>query len=270
MILRVRRRLTYANVLVTLALVFALSGGAYAATKYVITSTKQISPKVLKSLVGKTGAAGPAGPAGAAGPQGPAGANGKDGAPGKEGPAGKEGPQGPKGEAGAQGKEGKEGPEGPQGPPGTTGFTKTLPKGETETGAWSVVVRGIAEGAVTTSISFAIPLKLPLNSEHVKVVPNCEGLKEGERLTSCEAAKKESTPSCPGTAATPKAVAGDLCVYQGNTFEPAGTTSFSPAIEDPSIPFSQGASTAGAVLFVDYEGPAEIAVMSGTWAVTAS
>jgi hypothetical protein len=33
-----------------LALVFAMSGGAYAASRYVITSTKQISLEVLESL----------------------------------------------------------------------------------------------------------------------------------------------------------------------------------------------------------------------------
>lgn len=79
MLSKIRSRLTYANVTATLALVFAMSGGAIAASHYIITSKKQISPKVLKSLKGKTGkagapgAAGPAGPAGAAGPAGPAG-----------------------------------------------------------------------------------------------------------------------------------------------------------------------------------------------------
>jgi hypothetical protein len=45
-----RRRLTYANVAATLALVFSMSGGALAASHYLIKSTKQISPKVLKSF----------------------------------------------------------------------------------------------------------------------------------------------------------------------------------------------------------------------------
>jgi hypothetical protein len=54
-------------------LVFAMSGGALAATHYVITSKKQISPKVLKTLKGKPGSRGPAGPAGAAGAAGAAG-----------------------------------------------------------------------------------------------------------------------------------------------------------------------------------------------------
>jgi len=64
---RMRRHLTYANVAVTLALVFAMSGGAYAAKKYVITSTKQISPKVLKKLKGAKGAKGAIGAIGATG-----------------------------------------------------------------------------------------------------------------------------------------------------------------------------------------------------------
>jgi hypothetical protein len=71
-----RRHLNYANVVATLALVFAMSGGALAAKHYLINSTKQIKPSVLKSLKGnsgKTGAAGPGGPAGPAGPAGPGG-----------------------------------------------------------------------------------------------------------------------------------------------------------------------------------------------------
>jgi hypothetical protein len=36
---KIRKRLTYANVAMTLALVFAMTGGAYAAKHYLITST---------------------------------------------------------------------------------------------------------------------------------------------------------------------------------------------------------------------------------------
>lgn len=81
-------RFTYSNVVATLALVFAMSGGALAASKYLITSTKQISPKVVKALKGKKGAPGPVGPQGKEGPAG------KEGSAGKEGPAGKVGPAG--------------------------------------------------------------------------------------------------------------------------------------------------------------------------------
>jgi hypothetical protein len=94
---RIRRRITFANVAMTLALVFAMSGGALAASKYLITSTKQIKPSVLTALKGKTGAAG------------------KEGLAGKEGAAGKEGPKG------ANGTNGTEGPKGANGTNGTNG-----------------------------------------------------------------------------------------------------------------------------------------------------
>jgi hypothetical protein len=95
-----KSRLTYANVAATLALVFAMSGGALAASKYVITSTKQISPKVVKSLKGKNGKTGAAGVAGAPGTPG---AQGKEGPTGKEGLIGKEGKEGKEGKTGEAG-----------------------------------------------------------------------------------------------------------------------------------------------------------------------
>jgi hypothetical protein len=82
-----RRHLNYANVVATLALVFAMSGGALAAKHYLINSTKQIKPSVLKSLKGNTGKPGAAGPGGPAGPAGPV------------GPVGPGGPAGPAGSA---------------------------------------------------------------------------------------------------------------------------------------------------------------------------
>ncbi|HTQ68450.1 MAG TPA: hypothetical protein VMI13_07135 [Solirubrobacteraceae bacterium] len=45
-----RRNLTYANVTATLALVFAMSGGALAAKHYLVNSTKQLNPRVIHSL----------------------------------------------------------------------------------------------------------------------------------------------------------------------------------------------------------------------------
>ncbi len=65
------RRLSYANVAATLALVLALGGSsAYAAKHYLITSTKQIKPSVVKALrsrVGTTGATGPGATSGSGG-----------------------------------------------------------------------------------------------------------------------------------------------------------------------------------------------------------
>src|ERR1700735_4825214 len=95
-----RRHLSYANVVATFARVFAKSGGALAANSYLINSTKQINPKVLKKLKGSTGKAGAKGATGPTGATGGAGPSGKESAPGKEGSRGKEGLQGEEGAPG--------------------------------------------------------------------------------------------------------------------------------------------------------------------------
>jgi hypothetical protein len=74
-----RRRFSYANVAATLALVFSMSSGALAAKHYLITSTKQIKPSVLKQLRGRTGTTGAKGATGSGGPQGAQGAVGPEG-----------------------------------------------------------------------------------------------------------------------------------------------------------------------------------------------
>jgi hypothetical protein len=66
-----KHRPSPATVIALLALFFAVSGSAVAAFK--ITSTKQISPAVLKKLKGNAGPRGLPGPAGPTGSQGPAG-----------------------------------------------------------------------------------------------------------------------------------------------------------------------------------------------------
>ena len=80
-----------ATIIACIALFFALGGTAIAAKHYLITSTSQIKPSVLKKLKGQAGKPGPAGPAGAPG------ATGAQGATGGQGPAGVEGPRGPEG-----------------------------------------------------------------------------------------------------------------------------------------------------------------------------
>jgi hypothetical protein len=80
-----RRYLSYANIAATLALVFAMSGGALAAKHYLLNSTKQISPPLLKKLRGRSGSTGPTGPTG------------------PRGERGFKGEKGPKGEIGAPG-----------------------------------------------------------------------------------------------------------------------------------------------------------------------
>ncbi len=77
-----RKPFSYANVTATLALVFAMTGGALAANHYLVESTKQIKPSVLKKLKGNKGAKGATGAQGAQGGQGP------QGSTGGQGPAG--------------------------------------------------------------------------------------------------------------------------------------------------------------------------------------
>jgi len=82
---RLRRPRHGYAIVAAFALVFAISGGAFAASRYAINSTTQINPKVLSKLrgrVGLPGATGATGAAGAAGKPGPAGAQGAPGSPG--------------------------------------------------------------------------------------------------------------------------------------------------------------------------------------------
>ena len=79
------KHLSYANIASTLALVFAMAGGAIAANHYLINSTRQINPVVLKKLKGASGKPGA---------RGATGATGAAGSPGREGPAGKAGDTG--------------------------------------------------------------------------------------------------------------------------------------------------------------------------------
>jgi hypothetical protein len=77
---RAARKLTYANVASTLALLLVLAGGtAYAANHYLITKTSQIKPSVLKDLRGRAGSSGAPGALGAAGAAGATGATGPAG-----------------------------------------------------------------------------------------------------------------------------------------------------------------------------------------------
>jgi hypothetical protein len=112
-----RRHLSYANVVATLALVLATGGTAIAARHYLISSTGQISPKVLNKLKGRAGARGAPGPSG---------------------------PQGPSGATGSEGREGKQGVQGP--------FPGVLPGGVTVRGSWAG--GSSATGTAYESISF--------------------------------------------------------------------------------------------------------------------
>lgn len=250
----IRRRFTYANVAATLALVFAMTGGAYAANKFLITSTKQISPKVLKSLKGSSGKAGANGAQGAAGAAGPQGPTGPAGGVGTAGTAGAQGIQGVQGEKGKEGKTGKEGS------PWTVGGT--LPSGKTETGAWGfgpLATTGHTQ-AFETVASFPIPLAEPLGSTGVHYINY-----KAEEVVG-EGNPNQPSTACKGTVAKPTAEPGNLCVYAAEAVIAAHTieTSSSSIF---SLAFEAGAGTTGALAtFSPLENGSEA---FGTWAVTA-
>ncbi|HEV2923413.1 MAG TPA: hypothetical protein VGW98_05230 [Solirubrobacteraceae bacterium] len=207
-----RRRLNYANVTATLALAFSMTGGALAASHYVINSAKQISPKVLRQLKGDTGAAGAVGVRGTQGLAGNEGADGKDGPTGSQGPAGKEGPPG------------KEGPAGKEGAPGSAGpLLPILPSGKMLKGAFGGGGAVVTESnnAVELSISYPIPLAA---SPAAEVIPP----------------GGSSTASCPGSATAPSAAGGHLCLYVAGGHE-VNTTIVSTYGDDGSRDYRYGA-----------------------------
>ena len=231
-----RRHATYANVLSTFALVFAMSGGALAASHYLITSTKQISPKVLKSLKGANGQNGTPGAQGAQGPAGPAGAGGAKGEPGAQGP---------------QGEPGKEGAAGKEGSPWTAGGT--LPSGKSEHGAWSF--HGEAgEERQELPISFPIPLSEKLEEKNVHFTLEGKGDKE-----HCEE----------GTLEKPKAAPGNLCIYSeflGGASSGNGLGEY-VTFNPESGADDTGAGKSGAILFFTGANPSSYG--RGVWIVTA-
>jgi hypothetical protein len=105
----IRSKLTYANVIATIALFAALGGGAYAATQLPKDSvgTAQLKDNaVTPAKLSQSAEAGMQGPKGLKGATGP------------QGPKGDTGPRGEKGDQGDRGLEGQRGLEGPKGDSG--------------------------------------------------------------------------------------------------------------------------------------------------------
>lgn len=270
--LRRRMSVTPSAVIATVALVFAMTGGAYAANKYLITSTKQIKPSVLKQLQGKAGKTGPAGASGAQGPAGTAGAKGANGTAGTNGTNGTNGAPGKDGTPGANGKsveaftiatgepscEGHGGAQyevegsgsadeicnGKEGEPWHVGG---LPKGATETGTWTFDASEATadeNDKVYVPISFSVSLRAPITEAgKVHFVPE-----SGE-------------PPCTGTVAKPTAPEGQLCIYR-NELEGAA---FLTILELEGI-IHERASVAGA--YLAFKEVHDHAAGRGSWAVT--
>jgi hypothetical protein len=247
-----RMRFGIPGVISVIALVFAMFGGAYAATNNSGKATA--SAKAKKGPPGPRGKTGPAGPAGPTGPAGPA------------GPAGPKGDKGDTGSAGAPGKsvtvteiepeeeeceerggamvaqEGAgSGVEVCNGSPWTAGGT--LPSGATETGMFFSNLNG---GQIAAA-SFPIPLVAALPESNVHSIKPA-----GPVPAACD----NGVAPAP-SAANPEADPGQLCVFLEQ--EVTGFIS-----KNSSFGLEQGAGRAGALIvnFSDNE------PISGTWAVT--
>jgi hypothetical protein len=288
---RVRRHLTPSVLIALLALVFAVTGGAFAATGAGAGNGggRANNNKALSFSAGASkskGTRGPRGPRGVAGPAGKNGTNGVNGAPGATGPAGPKGEtgavgatglQGIQGEKGKNGKNGEAGAPGEPGPAGTihpgnpVGSPEPLPSKATETGAWSITAP-VTGNIVVTSVSFPIPLETSLSYEHAFLLKQagrkkqeCEE-KTGSEQTECEEERVKEEAACPGTAAEPKAVPGNFCAY---TAEPSVLVPFARPVQNSSAGFGNaGTATSGANL-VFFNPSTESSVEWGTWAVTA-
>jgi hypothetical protein len=117
----IRRQITPASVLALVALVFAVTGGAFAATGG--GSGSGASHATLTASAAKKKTKAPA--RGPAGPRGATGATGAAGPAGSAGPAGPAGSAGGKGENGAAGTNGTNGTNGENGKPGKPGESVT-------------------------------------------------------------------------------------------------------------------------------------------------
>jgi hypothetical protein len=146
------RRPSPAMLVALIALFLATGGSALAAHHYLINSTKQINPRVLKALRGKRGYTG------------------------KQGPAGPRGAQGREGSAGKEGKTGKTGEPGP--------FPNTLPSGKTLTGAFQATdgippkLKGYAQATISFPFQLAADPKVEVIEAGSKTTEHCQGSRE--------------------------------------------------------------------------------------------
>jgi hypothetical protein len=265
-----RNRFGIPGVISVIALVFAMLGGAYAASsndngKATASAKAKKGPRGPKGATGPAGPVGPQGPAGAAGAKGDAGANGSNGTNGVTGPTGLQGNKGATGAAGATG------------PTGFSGFTETLPSGKTETGVFTMSMSSTYPIPSIDGISFPIPLKEEgvegtawtfspsqiENEEWGKKESNLgEGCKQGD--AGCK------DTGCRGSVAEPTAPAGTLCIYtsfeqQKKAAGPLEARNFNFGFNAYGV---SGAALYGPFLNGKEDEPATYEG-TGTWAVTA-
>jgi hypothetical protein len=247
------------------ALLLALTGGAYAAGGGLSGKQKKEVTKIAQTEAKKLATAGPAGATGATGPTGAPGAKGDPGSAGT-GTPGEAGKSVTAEEFGAAGKEGHcvqvggtkftaaSGStfscNGRTGSPWTAGGV--LPSGSTETGTFGAAVA--AGGVAFIPVSLSIPTSAPLTA--IYVTGGKEFDTEGQEVTG---------GLCPGiTAGVPAAEPGALCAYATTA---TGTETFL-GLFDPTKQVEPGVAVTGVLIATENESAGEGAV-AGVFAATA-
>lgn len=299
----IRRQMSATNLIAVAALIFAMAGGAFAATGgskagnarvashatkkrkvnkgVLITSTKQLSKRVIEALNGKEGKGGPAGPAGAAGKDGVNGTNGTNGQDGTSVTATTfTGEEGGCLEGGVKlvsasgssylcnGTEGRAGKEGKEGALGTAGAT--LPSKASETGTWAFETKAKVD---QVPISFTIPLAAGLASGHADVI-GAGGKELTYNILKSVVEEAAGTPAdCPGSVAAPTATPGNLCIYVEHTLGASmGSNLVLPPTFNGTFDLTATGGSTGTIgarmAVVNSNGEGEASGW-GSWAVTA-
>jgi hypothetical protein len=240
MVNRLRPHLTYANVIASLALFFALGGVSYAAVTLprnsvgarqisngAVTGTKvrdgSLSAKDFSStLLSSLKAAKSTG-----------------GTPGQAGP---------KGDPGAKGDAGTPGAKGDAGPRGVSAWD-SIPSGQTVTGAFEYDSAASAAGDFRTYVTLPARAPVPLTAAAVNFAT------DGSAVTT------DDDASCDGSLASPDAPAGKVCIYLNNTASDGSGMAARPTLHGEQSAFTvswNDSSAASADVFV-----------YGTWAYTA-
>jgi hypothetical protein len=156
-----------------------------------------------------------------------------------------QGRQGAPGAAGQQGASGTPGAQGVQGIPGPT--TTLAPSGTTQRG--TIYIDGYSSGTeLGTSISF--PLQLAS-------APTLDEVNDGSPDSHCQ-----------GTAASPTAAPGYLCIYIVHTQDVTTTGGLALQPQDPASLHGTGAAVFGLDLYA-LSAASGIEYLQATWAVTA-
>jgi hypothetical protein len=237
---KLRARLTYANVGVTVALVLGMTGFAVAANQSAPSNT------IVACVSRRSGAVRIVSPSARCG------RNARKVTWSKHGPrgfAGARGATGPRGARGARGATGARGAQGPTGPAGA--FPDQLPSGRTLRGTY--YVSGVqVNAAPLASASEAESFALPLSG-----APTPHFIPSGGTPPS----------QCPGNVTTPAAAPGHLCVYEGGQAADGAVTIVDPTTSGAT----PGTNRWGFALTVDASGTSGTFDFNsrGSWAVTA-